>query len=103
MSKETLSVDLDPALIDRVRRYSERNGTDVSGTISELISTLPATGGAKQAAALDRATAPGSNGSAAGADWERNLPPITRSLLGIASGGADEDDYKDYLWRKYGP
>ncbi len=102
MSKETLSVDLDSALIDRVRRYSESHGTDVSGTISELISTLPAVS-VPEHSVRDAAAAVNGRGSAAGADWELGLPPVTRSLLGIASGDADEEDYKEYLWRKYGP
>lgn len=30
------------------------------------------------------------------------FPPLTRSLLGAGSGHADEEDYREYLWRKYG-
>ncbi len=102
MVKETLSIDLDPVLIDRVRRYSEQHGTDIAGTISELISNLPATNGAEQPAAGHGALA-GEVVSATHAEWEQQLPPITRSLLGIGPGDADEEDYKEHLWRKYGP
>ena len=92
MAKETLSVDLDPMLIERVRRYSEAHGTEVAETIGGLIESLPSGGGGEAARA--------------GADeeeWMRDLPPLTRSLLGIASGDAGVDDYREYLWRKYGP
>lgn len=101
MAKETLSIDLDPVLIDRVRQYSEQNGTDIAGTISELISTLPAGNGAH---ALDAThpSAPGGDASDLDAEWEKDLPPVTRSLLGVASGSSGEEDYKEYLWRKYG-
>lgn len=37
------------------------------------------------------------------AEWVRDLPPLTPSLLGIAAGDKGEEDYKEYLWRKYGP
>lgn len=89
-----LNIEIEAALFDRVQRYSEQRGTDVSRTISDLIQHLPEHG-------LD----PSTNGGLAGTsdDWEQALPPITRSLLGIASGDADESQYKDYLWRKYGP
>jgi hypothetical protein len=36
-------------------------------------------------------------------EWVRDLPPLTRSLLGIAAGDAGEEDYEEYLWQKYGP
>lgn len=100
MDKETLSVDLDPMLIERVRRYSEAHGTEVSETIGGLIESLPSRGAGK--AALG---APADNAFAAAdeEEWVRDLPPLTRSLLGIASGDADVEDYREYLWRKYGP
>ncbi|HEX8391207.1 MAG TPA: hypothetical protein VF665_02525 [Longimicrobium sp.] len=34
--------------------------------------------------------------------WEDELTAAVRGLLGCASGAADENDYKEYLWRKYG-
>lgn len=98
--KETLSIDLDSVLVERVRRYSHEHGTDVAGTISELIASLPAGAG-------ERAGAPPPDALRAmdgeeEAEWVRDLPPLTRSLLGAGSGDADEEDYKEYLWRKYG-
>ena len=101
MAKQTLRVDLDPVLIERVRRYSDEHGTDVAGTIGELIQGLPPSGGANE-----DAPAEGGLGEPAGEDeddWIRSLPPLTRSLLGSGSGGTDEENYKEYLWRKYGP
>lgn len=99
MAKETLSIDLDPVLIDRVRQYSEQNGTDIAETIGELISTLPAGNGAHALGAMHSPA----DATDREADWEKDLPPVTRSLLGIASGSSGEEDYKEYLWRKYGP
>jgi hypothetical protein len=100
MAKETLSIDLDPGLIDRVRRYSEEHGTDVADTIGDLIAGLPFGNGSDPAHSRQAADA---SQSEADTDWEASLPPITRSLLGAGSGNADEEDYKEYLWRKYGP
>ena len=94
MPKQTLSIDLDSALVERVRRYSEQHGTDVADTIGELISTLPGSA---------HTNGTGEILSEADTEWEERLPPITRSLLGAASGDVDEEDYKEYLWRKYGP
>ncbi|WP_420127802.1 DUF6364 family protein [Longimicrobium sp.] len=101
MAKETLSIELDPVLIDRVRQYSEQNGTDIAETIGELISTLPADIGV-HAPDATHSSVSGDHPSDLNDDWEKDLPPITRSLLGIASGSSGEEDYKEYLWRKYG-
>jgi hypothetical protein len=97
MAKETLRVELESDLVERVRRYSEEHGIDVAGTISGLISSLPP---------ASPASAPGAEPPHPGEseeEWIRELPPLTRSLLGIAAGDAGEEDYRDYLWRKYGP
>lgn len=100
MSKETLTVELESGLIERVRRYSAEHGKDVAGTISELIASLP------RGDAAASGTAPAVAGPAAGhedeEEWVRNLPPLTRGLLGIASADVGEEDYKEYLWQKYG-
>lgn len=101
MAKETLSIDLDPVLIDRVRQYSEQNGTDIAETIGELIAALPAVNGPHEPFGNHSAHA-GEPSAEMDADWEQDLPPITRSLLGIGTGDADEEVYKEYLLRKYG-
>jgi hypothetical protein len=89
MAKETLSIELDSGLVERVRRYGEEHGTGVSETIGELIaSLLPGEAG----------DAPAHFGSNAA---EEDLPPITRSLYGIASSDVDVEDYRDHLWRKH--
>jgi hypothetical protein len=90
MAKQTLSIELDTALVERVRRYSEARGTDVAGTIGELIERLP-----------EKPAAP--SGDVDEEAWVRELPPLTRSLLGAAAGDAGEQEYNEYLWRKYGP
>jgi hypothetical protein len=89
MAKQTLSVDLDSALVDRVRRYSEARGKDVAQTVSELIERLPLNG------------TPG-NHDQPEEPWEAELSPAVRSILGVGSGPADEHDYHDYLMEKYG-
>ena len=89
MAKETLRIELDSGLVERVRQYSEAHGTGVSETIGELIGRLPAP------------VKP--NGDAIEEAWVRELPPLTRSLLGAAAGDAGEQEYNEYLWRKYGP
>jgi hypothetical protein len=99
MAKETLHVELESDLVERVRRYSEEQGTDVAGTIGGLIASLPP---APRAADV---SVPGAEPlhPESKEEWIRQLPPLTRSLLGIGAGDADEEDYRDYLWRKYGP
>jgi|GEM_PF-5464733 len=98
MAKQTLSVDLDSVLIERVRRYSEERGKDVSQKMSELIERLPVNG-----MAGDRERP--SHGIAAQApaeSWEAELSPAVRSILGAGVGPADEQDYHEYLMEKYG-
>ena len=101
MAKETLSVDLDADLIERVRRYSQEHGTDVAGTISGLIASLPPAP-VQAGGSVPHAIDPGSARGGREEDWIRELPPLTRSLLGVAADAAEED-YREYLWRKYGP
>jgi hypothetical protein len=113
MAKETLIVDLDAEMANRVRQYSREHGADVAEVLNELIAALPVNGGCGNGGLAT------GNGSAAGLgngalssgstslgdreeDWVQSLPPITRRLLGVARQGVDEDDYKEYLWQKYG-
>ena len=83
--RETLTVELDSELVERLHRYCREQDTPVAVVLSGLIAALPIS------------DSPGEE------DWVRDLPPITRRLLGAGSGPADEADYKEYLLRKYGP
>ena len=100
MAKETLYVELESDLVERVRRYSREHGTDLAGTIGDLIASLPPSGAAEDVSAPSAGSVPAGESEE---QWIRDLPPLTRSLLGIAAGDADEEDYKEYLSRKYGP
>jgi hypothetical protein len=89
MATQSLSRELDSGLVERVRQYCEAHGTDVSETVGELIERLPAPATPTDAVVEE--------------EWVRELPPLTRSLLGAAAGEAGEQEYHEYLWRKYGP
>ncbi|HEX8320846.1 hypothetical protein [Longimicrobium sp.] len=117
MAKETLIVDLDAEMANRVRQYSREHGADVADVLNELIAALPVNGGCGNGGSAyqngngngsatnlgDRALSSGSTSYGdRDEEWIQSLPPITRRLLGVARQGADEDDYKEYLWQKYG-
>jgi hypothetical protein len=74
MAKETLNIELDSGLVERLREYSEAHGTDVSETIGALIEHLPVPVKPTDDAPEE--------------EWVRELPPLTRSLLGAAVGDA---------------
>jgi hypothetical protein len=93
MAKETLSIEIDTSLIERVHRYSAEHGKGVSETVSELIENLPV----EPAGAAVLAQS-GDNDE----EWVAKLTPAVRSLLGVASGSVDEEDYHQYLLEKYG-
>jgi Family of unknown function (DUF6364) len=95
MAKETLSIDLDTSLIERVHRYSAVHGKGVSETVSELIEKLP-----DEQASGTAALAP--SGDEGDEEWVAKLTPTVRSLLGVATGSGDEEDYHRYLLEKYG-
>jgi hypothetical protein len=117
MAKETLIVDLDAEMASRVRQYSREHGADVADVLNELIAALPVNGrcgnggpahlnGNGNGSATNLGDGALSSGSTSHGDhdeeWIQSLPPITRRLLGVARQGVDEDDYKEYLWQKYG-
>lgn len=83
---KTLTVELESAVVDRLHRYCREHGCTVADVLNDLIHTLQL-----------------ADSPQADEDWRRDLPPITRRLLGAGSGEADEADYKEYLWKKYGP
>lgn len=95
MSKATLSVEIDRSLIERVRRYSAEHGKGVSETVSEFIENLPV----EQPA---NAATPEQSGEEGDEEWVKKLTPTVRSLLGVAAGSGDEEDYRQHLLEKYG-
>lgn len=102
MAMQTLNIELDDGLVERVRRYSAEHGTDVATTIRQLIERLPANRPAGPVSGPSIQTVrPAEDPDEE--DWVRSLPPLTRSLLGVAAGDVGEDDYREYLWRKHGP
>ena len=78
MAKARLKVTVDESTIERARRFCERNGGSISRLVGDFLMRLP----------LE--------------DDEPLLGPITRRLAGIAKGAGDEEDYHQYLLRKYG-
>ncbi|HEV2147245.1 MAG TPA: DUF6364 family protein [Longimicrobiaceae bacterium] len=78
MQRITKTLSLDSKALERGERYSERHATSLSQLVSDFLSRLP----------LD--------------EEEQELPPVVRRLLGAASGRTDEEDYREYLFEKYG-
>lgn len=89
--KTKLTLRLDDDVIARAKAYAAQRGTSVSGLVEDYFRFVaePVQGG-------DGTDAP------AELDWRDSLPPITRSLVGIAEGvEVTEDDYKRYLEEKH--
>ena len=90
--KTKLTLRLDDAVIERAKAYAAARGTSVSGLVEDyfrlVASGLHGDGGHTPAEPA--------------ADWRAALPPITRSLVGLAEGvDVTEQDYKRYLEEKY--
>ncbi|GAB5536891.1 MAG: DUF6364 family protein [Rubricoccaceae bacterium] len=86
--KTKLTLRLDEAVIERAKAYAARRGTSVSGLVEDYFRLV--------------ATEPSGGDGASGDDWISSLPPITRSLIGIAEGvNVTEEDYKRYLEAKH--
>lgn len=79
MSKQRLNITVDPAVIERARRYTQRHNTSISRLVTEFLSQLPVEH-----------------------DSEETLTPTVRRLLGVAKGGGDREDYRRHLVEKYG-
>ena len=79
MSKQRLNITVDPAVIERARRYTQRHNTSISRLVTEFLSQLPVE-----------------------QDSEQTLTPTVRRLLGVAKGGGDREDYRRHLVEKYG-
>jgi hypothetical protein len=103
MPKQTLSVELDASLVERVQRYSEQHGQELSQTVGELIEQLPTNGSAVNRDIRPARRSYGTEAPGGGAAWEAELSPAVRMLLGAGAGPADEEDYRGYLMEKYGP
>lgn len=96
--KTKLTLRLDEDVIGRAKAYAAARGTSLSA-LTENYFRLVASEAAVQ----------GGDGSSVKADadtpvddWRSGLPPLTRSLVGIAAGSdADEDDYKRHLAEKH--
>jgi predicted transcriptional regulator len=77
-----LTVTLDDSLARRAKAYARKKRTTVSKVLAEYLASLDYAETAK----FDKS----------------ELPPITRSLVGIAKGAdVTEDDYIAYLEKKY--
>lgn len=99
MAKETLIVDLDAEMANRVREYSREHGADVADVLNGLISTLPEPGNSN--GSRQRQNGSKADLSDSSDDWRSELTPLVRSLLGGGAGEADEEDYHEYLLEKY--
>ena len=78
MSKQRLNLTVDPEVVERARRYSERHQTSISRLVGQFLASLPG----------DEP------------DVE-DLTPTVRRLLGVARGGPDRDDYRKHLLEKH--
>jgi hypothetical protein len=79
MSKQRVNITVDPAVVERARRYTQRHNTSISRLVTEFLAQLPVED-----------------------DSEESLTPTVRRLLGVARGGGDRDDYRQHLAEKYG-
>lgn len=78
-----LTLRLDRALIEQAKQYAEQRGYSLSQLVAEYFSVLTAE-------------------QEPGESYKNELPPITRSLVGILKGSNfDPEDYHRYLEEKY--
>lgn len=82
-----LTLRLDEELIGRAKRYARERGTSVSQMVADYFQALTTAGPREDEP--DEA-------------WKEKLPPITRSLLGLAPGSQlSKEDYYRYLEEKH--
>lgn len=74
-----LTLRLEEKLIDQAKKYAASEGKSISKIVADYFSLL-----VHQNQSTDS-----------------ELPPITRSLVGILSSPIDESDYRQYLEEKY--
>ena len=79
MSKQRLNITVDPAVVERARRYTQRHNTSISRLVTEFLAQLPEED-----------------------EFNETLTPTVRRLLGVAKGTSDREDYRRYLVEKYG-
>ncbi len=82
-----LTLRLEKSLIERAKKFAHEHDTSLSRIVSNHFSQIIVQ---EDEASTDDE------------EWRKSLPPITRSLLGIAAGtDLDEQDYWNYLEEKY--
>ena len=78
-----LTLRMDTRLIEEAKRYAEEHGSSLSQLVAEYFAVLTAKDEGAEA-------------------FERKLPPITRSLVGVLKESEyNPEDYRRYLEDKY--
>jgi len=84
MNCRNLILRIDDRLIERVRKIARQRGQSISQLVAAYFALLDTS--------IENDE-----------DEIKNLPPITRELLGSLAGtDVDEEDYRRYLLEKYG-
>lgn len=78
MTRKRLNLTVDPAVLERARRYSERHHTSISALVEDFLTHLPD----------DEDVEP--------------LSPRVQRLLGVAEAGPDRTLYREHLLERYG-
>ena len=97
-----LTLRMDESLIAAAKDYAAKHGSSVSQMVANYFAALGQKTTDRASQAKVDATGPESD------QWEQELGPFTRSLLGIAkptdgSPTPTEDDYYRYLEKKHSP
>lgn len=79
MARESLNLSVESENIEWARRYSSEHETSISKLVNDFLANLRLRH-----------------------ENRGEVPPITRSLRGVASTDLDEEDYREHLWQKYG-
>lgn len=81
-----LTLRMDGVLIKRAKQYARGRGTSLSQMIADYFRAITVDTGDAESVA----------------DWKQDLPPTTRSLVGVAAGSElDEEDYFRSLVEKH--
>ncbi|MDH3207717.1 MAG: DUF6364 family protein [Gemmatimonadota bacterium] len=76
MPKTKLTLSVDPEVVARAKRFSERNETTVSQLVEQFLASLE--------------------------DSVEAATPIARRLRGVLPSAVSRDEYREYLDEKYG-